>query len=142
MTFSSAFSIAPDSRESVAMVCSSSALILTSWALDGRSRVMRRQNQTMGLRITTIQRMGWATTGASRKAKLTPRVLGMISEKIRIVMVNMPENNTRFSSPKSLADAAPAIAAPTVLAIVFSVRMAVIGSLISARRSRRVLADA
>ena len=64
-------------------------------------------------------------------------VFGRISEKRSIVRVNIAEKRMRFSSPKSLAAAAPATAAPMVLAIVLSVSMAVIGSSISALRRWR-----
>ena len=66
-------------------------------------------------------------SGARRKEKLTPRVFGSISEKIRIDRVKAAENQMTFPSPYSLATEAPATAAPTVFAMVFKVKMAVIG---------------
>ena len=53
--------------------------------------------------------------------------MGNISEKSRMVKVKNSENQIRFSLPKTAAAAAPATAAPMVLAIVFRVRMAVMG---------------
>lgn len=61
-------------------------------------------------------------------------VFGKISEKIRIDRVKTAEKRIRFSSPKSLAAAAPATEAPMVLAIVFRVSIAVMGFSISERR--------
>jgi hypothetical protein len=55
-------------------------------------------------------------------------VLGRISEKRRITKVKKTENQIRLFAPKTDAAAAPATAAPIVLAMVFKVRIAVIGS--------------
>lgn len=51
--------------------------------------------------------------------------------------VKIAEKRIRFSSPNSFAAAAPATEAPIVFAIVLSVKIAVIGSSISALRCWR-----
>jgi hypothetical protein len=91
----------------------------------------------MGLRKNTIAFSGYAIIGASLKAYVTPIVLGRISEKNSIERVKIAEKRMRFSSPNNLAAAAPATEAPMVFAIVLSVKIAVMGSSMSALRCRR-----
>ena len=62
-------------------------------------------------------------------------VLGMISEKMRIRMVVIAEMRPNHSLPKTRAVCRPTPAAPMVLAMVLSERMAAMGlSMLSLRR--------
>ena len=56
---------------------------------------MDLQIQTIGRNATTIHFRGRAMNGAILTAKVTPRVLGMISDKKRIERVKTAENQIR-----------------------------------------------
>ena len=60
----------------------------------------------------------------------------MISDKIRIIRVSIAEARPTQSLPNTIAAWAPAPTAPTVCAIVFSVKIAVSGLLMSLFSSR------
>jgi len=70
---------------------------------------------------------GLAKIEAKNLLYSTPTVFGMISEKNRIVRVKTIEKYNSLSSPKTDTAAAPAMDAPAVLAMVFNVKIAVIG---------------
>ncbi|CUV09174.1 hypothetical protein MGWOODY_Mmi1874 [hydrothermal vent metagenome] len=59
-----------------------------------------------------------------------PIVFGMISEKINIDKVKIPDMIATQLLPNSIKAMAPTLAAPTVLAMVFKLRMADKGRLI------------
>ena len=112
------------------------------WRRPRTARPSQPPTQITGMSSTTSQRTGRARRGARLRVKITPRVLGMISEKIRMTRVNPAANQPRCSGPNTAAKAAPAMAAPAVLATVFRVRMAVMGCSTLVRRFSRIAPEA
>ena len=69
---------------------------------------------------------------------LEPRVLGKISENIKIRTVNIADTTPNDSEPNTFAACAPTIAAPAVLAIVLRESMAASGlSTLPLKRAKR-----
>ena len=89
--------------------------------------VMWLQSQMTGVMNSTNPLRGKATEGARALAYTTPAVFGMTSEKTRMERVKNAENMPIHSWPKTAVAAAPAMAAPAVFAMVFRLRMAVMG---------------
>src|SRR5690606_28264825 len=81
-----------------------------------------------------------ATGTARRVAKVTPRVLGMISVKISTATVNVPEKIQSVDGSNTSPYWAPATDAPTVWATVLRIRMAAIGASTSRLNPRRISA--
>ena len=77
---------------------------------------------------TTMARRTCAEGFASRFQCVAPSVLGTISEKMRIANVSPTVNAVTQGLPNRSWAVAPARVAPAVFEIVFSVRIAAIGS--------------
>ena len=76
----------------------------------------------------TIHHSTWAAGLPNRCQNVAPIVLGMISEKSRMMSVRTPVNTPIHTWPNTRPAIAPPSAAPAVWAMVLSVRIAAIGS--------------
>ena len=83
---------------------------------------------TSGLSINLMKARGRTINDHNRLQWTAPIVLGIISEKNKMLRVNKIEKSGTFDPPKIFAAYIPANVAPAVLAIVFKMRIDEIGA--------------
>ncbi len=115
-------------------------LIARSFGRGGVGDLVGDDAQGADDRVTGRSVRTWTaspTAGASARQWAVPSVFGTISEPTRISRVRTAEDRPSHCSPKTTAAWCPTPAAPTVWAMVLSVRMADSGSSGVSRKRRR-----